>query len=135
MKQITVLTRKDAAELARVATILGDAGVNIEEMDAEHVEETGIIVLSVDRYDDALRALADHGLRAITQDALVIRIEDKPGALAAIAKKLRDSDVDVRSMHILRRDPTASLVTLVATDHAKARAILADVVVKGASPD
>ena len=129
MKQITILTRKDPAELARVATILGDAGVNIEEMDAEHVEETGIIVLSVDRYDEALRALADHGLRAITQNALVIRIEDKPGALAAIAKELRDAGVDVRSMHILRRDASASLVTLVATDHDKAREILADVVV------
>lgn len=129
MKQITVLTRKDPAELARVATILGDAGVNIEEMDAEHVEETGIIVLSVDHYDDALRILADNGLRAITQDALVIRIEDKPGALAVIAKKLRDAGVDVRSMHILRHDATVSLVTLVATDQAKARTILEDVVV------
>jgi hypothetical protein len=129
MKQITVLTRKDPDELARVATILGDAGVNIEEMDAERLEETGIIVLYVDRYDDALRALADHGLRAITQDALVIRIEDKPGALASVAKKLRDADVDVRSMHILRRDSTTSLVTLVVTDQAKARSVLADVVV------
>jgi hypothetical protein len=32
-------------------------------------------------------------------------------------------------MHILRRDSATSLVTLVATDHEKARAILADVVV------
>lgn len=129
MKQITVLTRKETSELARVATILGDAGVNIEEVDAEHIEETGLIVLSVDRYDEALRALADHGLRAITQNALVIRIEDRPGALAAIAKKLRDASVDVRSMHILRRDPHGSLATLVTTDPAKARTILADAVV------
>ena len=130
MKQITVLTRKDPDELARVATILGDAGVNIEEMDAEHLEETGLIVLSVDRYDVALRVLADNGLRAITQDVLVIRLEDKPGALAAVAKKLRDADVDVRSMHILRRDATASLVTLVVNDPAKARSLLADMVMK-----
>ena len=131
MKQITVLTRKDTGELARVATILGDAGVNIEEMDADRLEETGVIVLYVDRYDDALRVLADNGLHAITQYALVIRIEDKPGALATVAKKLRDANVDVRSMHILRRDSNISLVTLVATDLAKARELLADVVVTG----
>ena len=129
MKQITVLTKKTPDELARVATILGDAGVNIEEMDAERLEDTGIIVLFVDRYDDALRALAANGLRAITQDALVIRIDDKPGALAVVAKKLRDANVDVRSIHILRRDATTSLVTLVATDQAKAKSVLADVVV------
>ncbi|MBX7206878.1 MAG: hypothetical protein K1X78_01090 [Verrucomicrobiaceae bacterium] len=129
MKQITVLTRKDAAELTRVATILGDAGVNIEEVDAEHIEQTGLIVLTVDRYDDALRALAGSGLRAITQDALVIRIEDRPGALATIAKKLRDAAVDVRSMHILRRDAATSLASLVTTNPAKAREILAEVLV------
>ncbi len=130
MKQITVLTRKDPAELIRVATLLGDAGVNIESMDAENIEETGLMVLSVDRYDEAVRALAGHGLRAVTQDALVIRIADKPGALAVVSRKLSDAGVDVRSMHILRRDASESLVTLVVTDQDKARAILADVVVR-----
>ncbi len=130
MKQITVLTRKDPAELIRVATLLGDAGVNIESMDAENIEETGLMVLSVDRYDEAVRALASHGLRAVTQDALVIRIADKPGALAVVSRKLSDAGVDVRSMHILRRDASESLVTLVVTDQDKARAILADVVVR-----
>lgn len=129
MKQITLLTRKDPSELTRVATLLGEAGVNIEDVDADNVQETGIIVLSVDRYDDALRVFAANGLRAITQDALVIRLEDKPGALAAIARKLRDSQVDVRSMHILRRDASESLVSLVASDNAKARELLANVLV------
>lgn len=130
MKQITILARKDPDELARVAGILGDAGVNIEEIDAERVEETGIIVLSVDRYDEAIRALHTHGLRAVTQDALVVRLEDRPGALAAIARRLRDAGIDVRSMHILRRDSGLSLVSLVVTDQDTARSILADVLVK-----
>jgi hypothetical protein len=130
MKQITVLTRKETSELARVASVLAEAGVNIEEIDAERLEETGLIVLSVDKYDAALRALADHGLRAITQDVLVIRMVDKPGALAEVAKRLRDASVDVRSMHILRREGGASLVSLVVSDTPKARGLLADLVVK-----
>lgn len=129
MKQITVLTRKHPDELARVTALLGEAGVNIEEIDAERLEETGVIVLSVDRYDEALRVLADHGLRAITQNALVIRIEDKPGALAAVARQLLDANVDTRSMHILRRADGASLVSLVVSDHQKASELLASVVV------
>lgn len=130
MKQITILARKDPGELARVAGILGDAGVNIEEIDAERVEETGIIVLSVDRYDDAIRALHDRGLRVVTQDALVIRLEDRPGALATIARRLRDAGIDVRSMHILHRESGASLVSLVVTDQDTARRVLADVLVR-----
>lgn len=128
MKQITVLTRQDPDELARVAALLGEAGVNIEHIDAERLEQSGIIVLTVDHYDNALRALRDHGLRAITQDALVIRIEDKPGALAAIAKRLRDAGLDLRSMHLLSRKDGYSLASIVATDPAQAAAVLADVI-------
>jgi hypothetical protein len=129
MKQITILTRKDASELARVASLLGDAGVNIEDIAADNIEETGIIVLTVDHYDKALQALRDASLRAITQDALVIRIDDRPGALAAIAKRLRDAGIDLRSMHILRRDAGSSLASIVATDNALASRVLAEVVV------
>ena len=131
MKQITVLTRKDPDELARVATLLGEAGVNIEHIDAERLEDTGIIVLTVDHYDIALRTLSDHRLRAVSQDALVIRLEDKPGALAIIAKRLRDDGIDVRSMHLLRRDGGCSLASLVCTDNMRAASVLADMVVSG----
>jgi hypothetical protein len=129
MKQITVLTCKDPSELTRVAMLLGDAGVNIEDIAAENLAETGIIMLTVDHYDRALQALRDAGLRAITQDALVIRIEDKPGALASIAKRLRDAGIDMRSMHILRREGSNSLASLVATDNRLAAGVLADVIV------
>lgn len=129
MKQITVLTSKDASELTRVASLLGDAGVNIEDISAENLPGTGIIVLTVDHYDRALQALRDAGLRAITQDALVIRIEDRPGALAGIAKRLRDAGIDMRSMHILRREGSNSLASLVATDNAMAARVLAELIV------
>lgn len=129
MKQITVLTRKSADELSRVAEILGNAGVNIEDIDAERLEDTGVIVLTVDRYDEALRAISDAGLRAITQNALVIRMADQPGALAQVARRLRDAGLDVRSMHILRRDAGHTLVSLVASDHPRAAEVLADLVV------
>lgn len=129
MKQITVLTRHDPDELTRVATLLGEAGVNIEQIDAENLESSGIIVLTVDQYDHALRTLRDHNLRAVTQDALVIQLDDKPGALAGVAKRLRDAGLDLRSMHLLSREGGRSLACLVATDQARAAEVLADVLV------
>jgi len=130
MKQITILTRHHPDEIIRVASILGDAGINIEDIDADRIEETGTIVLMVDQLDSALRVLSTSGLRAVTQDALVIRLEDRPGALATVAKRLRDSNIDVRSMHILRRDEKESLVSLVVSDQPAARHVLADVMMK-----
>ena len=102
MKQLTVLVPNQRGVAAEIASCLAERGVNIEEIDIEGVEDRGIIVLSVDRYDEALRALRDHGFRAITQDVLLVRLEDRPGALAAVAMRLKDAGIDLRSMHILR---------------------------------
>jgi hypothetical protein len=114
---------------AAVMSALAEHGVNIEEFDIEGVEERGVIVLSVDKYDEALRALRDHGYQAITQDTLLVRLKDRPGALAAVAVKLRDAGLDLRSMHIVRRDAGETLARLVTSDHVRAAEILRDLLV------
>lgn len=129
MKQLTVLVRNETGVAAEIATCLAERGVNIEEIDIEGVEDRGIVVLSVDRYDEAVRALRDHGFHAIAQDVLLVRLEDKPGALAAIAVRLKEVGIDLRSMHILRRDEGGTIASLVASDPAKAAELLRDVIV------
>ncbi len=129
MKQLTVLVPNRTGVAAAVMSVLAEHDVNIEEFDIEGVEERGVIVLSVDKYDEALRALRDHGYQAITQDTLLVRLKDRPGALAAVAVKLRDAGLDLRSMHIVRRDAGETLASLVTSDHVRAAEILRDLLV------
>lgn len=129
MKQLTVLVPNERGIAAEIATCLAERGINIEEIDIEQVENHGIVVLSVDRYDEALRALSERGFRAITQDALLVRLEDKPGALATIAMRLKDAGIDLRSMHILRRDEAGTIASLVVSNSAQAASLLRNVLV------
>ncbi len=129
MKQITVLVRNEIGAAAAIASALAEHGVNIEEFDIEGIEDRGVVVLKVDKYDEALRALRDHGFKAISQDALLVRLEDKPGALAAVALRLKDAGLDLRSMHIVRREEGVTLASLVTSDPAHAAVVLQDVVV------
>jgi len=129
MKQLTVLVPNKPGQLAIITEKLAERSVNIESFDVESHGSDGLIVLTVDRYDDALRALRDAGYRAITQDTLLIRIEDKPGALAEIAVRLTGAGLDLRSMHIVRRSGEFSIVSLVASDNARAAAALRDVLI------
>lgn len=129
MKQLTVFVPNEIGIAARLTTCLAERGVNIEEIDIEGAESQGIVTLSVDRYDEALRALVDEGFRTITQDTLLVKLDDKPGALAAVAIRLRDAGLDLRSMHILRRDSGQTYASLVASDNSKAAEILRDVIV------
>jgi hypothetical protein len=129
MKQLTVLVPNETGIAARLTSCLAERGVNIEVIDIEGVEDRGIVVLTVDRYDEALRALSDHGFRAITQNTLLVRLEDRPGALAAVAVRLKDAGLDLRSMHILRRQEGGVIASLVASDNVKAAEVLRDVLV------
>ena len=129
MKQLTVLVPNQPGQLAKISEALAARDINIEDFDVESHGADGLISLTVDKYDSALRALRDAGYRAVTQSTLLIRLEDKPGALAAIAARLKDAGIDLRSMHIVRRSENVSIASLVADDNAKAAEILKDVLI------
>ena len=129
MKQLTVLVPNQPGQLALIAEALAKLGVNIEDFDVESHGADGLVSLTVDKYDDALRALRDAGYRAVTQDTLLIRLEDKPGALATVALRLKEAGLDLRSMHIVRRTDNISIATLVTNDNAQAAIVLRDVLI------
>ena len=131
MKQLTVLVPNQPGQFARITEILAAQGVNVEDFDVESHGADGLISLTVDKYDVALRALCDAGLKAVTQDTLLIRLEDKPGALAVVAARLKDAGLDLRSMHIVRRQGNVSIASLVANDNVRAAGVLSDVLIVG----
>ena len=131
MKQLTVLVPNQPGQLATITEVLANAGVNIEDFDVESNGADGLISLTVDKYDEAMRALRDADYRTVTQDTLLIRLEDRPGALAVIAARLKDAGLDLRSMHIIRRVDKISIASLVCNDNSKAAAVLKDVLIAG----
>jgi hypothetical protein len=131
MKQLTIPTDGHSGEFATLTRILGEAGINIECIDAEEEDEggQGVLVLTVNRYDEALCVLRSAGFRPITEDALVIRVADEPGALAKVAARFSDAGVNIRSLHIARRQQGSTLVSLVTSDNDAAALLVADLIV------
>jgi len=129
MKQLTVLVPNKPGQFAAIAAALAAHDVNIESFDVQSHDDDGLILLMVDKYDDALRALRDAGYKAVTQDTLLIRLDDKPGALATIAVRMKDAGLDLRSLHIVRRTGDFTIASLVASDNTRAAAILRDVLI------
>ena len=112
MKQITIVAESAPGLLAQASEILAARGINIETLDAGTVEDYGVVILTVDRYDEALAALRDAGLQAVSEDAIIIRIEDEPGALARISRRFHDAKIRLRSVRIIRRSAGHGLVAL-----------------------
>ena len=103
MKQITIVTESRRGLTADIAALLAGEEINIETLDAEEVEGADVVTMTVDHYNRALAALRDAGYPAVTEDALLVRVEDEPGALAKVAMKFKEADIPVRSIRIIRR--------------------------------
>lgn len=120
MNRITVVARNEVGVIADISRALADAGINIETISAEGLDDYGTITLTTDAQDAALRVLAEAGFKAITDESLVLRLPDEPGALAKVAERFKDAGVNIQSLHILERNAGHTLVALAAEDREKA---------------
>lgn len=130
MKEIVIVTQNRAGLIADITESLASRGINIENLSAEEVHDMALVELSVDRYDEALHILRDSGFDAVTEDAIVIRLRDEPGALAKVARRFKDANIDLRSLRIIRRQKGSALVALATTRSEEARALVKEFLAK-----
>jgi hypothetical protein len=124
MERIIIIVRDEVGVIAGVARALADRGINIESLDTERAGEQGIITLTTDDTNRALLALKEAEFRAVTDDSLVFRIPDEPGALARVAERFKEAGVNIQSLHILDRQDGQATVALTTQDRAQAEALL-----------
>jgi hypothetical protein len=126
MRQITVIAEDRPGVAADLASTLGAAGINIDTLDAEAVGSVMVAMLTVDRYDDALRALTAAGFHAFSEDVLVVRVEDRPGALGRVMQRLKEAGINVRSLRFVRRRGDFAFVAIATDRKDEAQQILRD---------
>jgi hypothetical protein len=129
MKQITIVTEDRTGLLADISEALAAAGVNIETLDVEGVSGSAVVRMTVDKYDDALRALAACSFQAISEDALVLQMDDVPGALAQVARRFRDANINLRSVRLIWRGSGKCWVAVAAERTEAVLALVKDLLV------
>ena len=126
VKRITVIGDDRPGTLAEVTEILGQSGIDIRDISANTMGDDAFLTLQVTEYDRALNVLMAAGFNAISEESVVIRIEDKPGALAAIARRLADEDIDIRGISMLHQNGNHSAVAISSNDDGRVRSLFAD---------
>lgn len=100
-KDFTLIPDDQPGVLARIGEAAGQAGINIEGISAFTGEGRGIVHVLVRDPEDAQRALAAAGfdVRA-ARDVLVVEIEDRPGAMGEVCRRLAEHDVNIQQAYI-----------------------------------
>jgi hypothetical protein len=86
--------------LARLGTILGDAGVNIQAIQGTSREGRGFIQFVPNDPDKAARALDAAGIAYGRRDVLVVRILDEPGMLGDVALVMSKAGINIDSVYV-----------------------------------
>ena len=124
MERIIIMAHNEVGVIADVTRALADAGINIITINTETEGSAGCVIVTTEDNDAALDALTDAGFKAVMDDALVIRLRDEPGALARVAERFKNADVNIQSLHILDRHEGYTMVALSADDREKAESLL-----------
>ena len=95
-KILKVLLEDKPGALARMGEALGLAGINIDGICGMTVAGEGVIFVLVEDIDAAKKVLEVKQIKvAGEQEVLVIEVEDRPGVLGNIARRLAHAGVNV----------------------------------------
>lgn len=130
MKQFSIITADRLGVVTEITEALAAAEINIENLDAITAGEHAIVVLSVDRYDAALEAIRRlGGMNIVTEDAILVKLRNEPGALAKIARRFTDANIALRSIRFIERNADYGLVAISTERTEAALALVQDVLV------
>lgn len=126
MKRIIIMVKNEVGVIADIARCLANADINMKTINTEATSEKGVIIITTDQDDLALQVLTREGFKAVTDEPLVIRLRDEPGALAKVAERFKTAQVNIQSLHILdrRADHATVAISLSPEDRTKAESLL-----------
>ncbi len=125
-ERIIIMVDNQVGVLAGITGVLAESGINVESMNTQTAGDRGAVILTADDTDHALHVLNRAGYKAVSDDAVVVRLKDEPGALAALADRLRQAGVNIQNLHILVRQEGYALVALTTSDRAATSAAIAN---------
>jgi len=123
--QLVISGQSKPGALARVTAVLGEAGVNIKAFSAPEVRGAGKLRLLVADLDGARAALRSAKIKFGEETALLLSLENKPGALRKVAELLVKRRINIKCGYCTpSREGKRALVVLTVSNTDKALTIL-----------
>lgn len=126
--QLLIQEESKPGVLARVASVLGQAGVNIKAFVAPEVTIQGgtgelrVVVADLERAKSALNAAK---IKFREEMALVLSLENRPGALGEVAEHLKEAGINITCGYCTpSREGRRAIVVLTVSDTQKAQDVL-----------
>lgn len=127
MKEVTIVAPNTVGALAAISEVLGAVGVNIEAISAYEKNNRAIFRILTNDVTTALKAISKlPNFKASDDDIIVIKLNNRPGELGKLTRKLANSNINLESLYIVgkRNDETEVAIKPVKEDFEKAKKTL-----------
>jgi len=123
LRQFEISINDRPGELAKVTDALAANGINIMAIASERCTNPMIRIVTDDERSTRT-ALTKANMKFRENELMVIELQDRPGELSKMAKRLAKSGVNVESIHILSKGTSTTSIALVVDNYKKATEIL-----------
>ena len=124
MTEFTIHLANRPGQLAGLAKVMSDGGVNIEALAAFGVGELGVVRMVVSDAEVARRVINEAGLVFEERRVLTTLLSHRPGALAALTQSLADAGVNIDGLYVLHSHDDEIELAIAVSDEEAARAAL-----------
>lgn len=125
MREFKVSLSNRPGELANLAELLGNKGINIASVaGVSEGEKSSVVALITEDVGSTRDALRAERFQFEEEELLSVDLEDKPGELAAVARKLGDAKVNIESLYLLDKREGSVQLALEVDNKEKAEGVL-----------
>ena len=117
VQQILVSLENVPGKLLEVSECLGAEGINIRAISVADTSDVSIVRIVADDPEKAANVLKSHGYSAKETDVIAVEVPDHPGALQAVLKPLKESNINVLYLYtFLGRGESRQPIVIVGVD-------------------
>jgi len=129
MKSLTIIQETRGGLLAEITTLLEHHNIDLRSIDGNTAGSLAVINLIGEPYQDCFDVLTGANFTVFANEQILVRLKDKPGALAQLSRTLANVQVDIRNIHIISREGDHCIVALATENGFSARQVLRDFLV------
>ena len=123
-RQFIVQLPNTPGALAALSESLAARGVDLRAIGGGGIGELGHVILTTADDDTAREVLKERGYTFIEGESLLTEVDDRPGGMAAVARKLADAGINIHGHLFIGRWGDRAMFAFVVDDEEKARPVL-----------
>jgi hypothetical protein len=120
VNNLIVETPDKVGMMAKVCSVISDAGVNIKAISASARGRKGHFMLLTEDNSKAKEALKSVGFKVKEEEAVAVELENEVGAAKRMARKLADAGVNLKYCYGSTGNGTMALLVFNSNDNEKA---------------